>query len=48
MTRVSSFTTSFPQSTVELQLQAKLDKVMQHIKEQTRNHEALVSEVEQI
>ncbi|KAA0052050.1 NBS-LRR type resistance protein [Cucumis melo var. makuwa] len=35
-----------PQSIVELQLQAKLGQAMQQIKEQTRNHEVLVLEVE--
>ncbi|TYK20435.1 CACTA en-spm transposon protein [Cucumis melo var. makuwa] len=33
------------QSTVELQLQAKLDQAMQRIEEQIGNHEALGSEV---
>uniref|UniRef100_A0A9I9E5U5 Zinc finger protein ZPR1-like protein n=1 Tax=Cucumis melo TaxID=3656 RepID=A0A9I9E5U5_CUCME len=47
-TSASSSTTSCPQSTVELQLQAKLDQAMQRIEEHTRNHEALVSEVEQM
>ena len=44
----SSSTTSCPQSTIELQLQGKLDKTIQRIEEQTRNHETLVSEVEQM
>uniref|UniRef100_A0A9I9E602 Uncharacterized protein n=1 Tax=Cucumis melo TaxID=3656 RepID=A0A9I9E602_CUCME len=44
----SSSTTSCLQSTVELQLQAKLDQTMQQIGENTRNHEALVSEVERM
>ncbi|KAA0046352.1 zinc finger protein ZPR1-like protein [Cucumis melo var. makuwa] len=47
-TSVSSSTTSCPQSTIELQLQAKFDQAMQRIEEHTRNHEALVSEVEQM
>ncbi|KAA0051366.1 CACTA en-spm transposon protein [Cucumis melo var. makuwa] len=47
-TSLSSSTTSYPQSTVELQLQAKLDQAMQRIEEHTRNHKVLVSEVEQM
>ncbi|KAA0040565.1 CACTA en-spm transposon protein [Cucumis melo var. makuwa] len=47
-TSVSSSTTSCSQSTVELQLQAKLDQAMQQIEEQTRNHDALVSKVERM
>ncbi|TYK31653.1 CACTA en-spm transposon protein [Cucumis melo var. makuwa] len=35
-------------STVELQLQAKLDQAMQWIEEQTKNHYALTSKVERI
>ncbi|KAA0056530.1 CACTA en-spm transposon protein [Cucumis melo var. makuwa] len=45
-TSASNSTTTCPQSTVELQLQAKLDQAMQRIEEQTRNHKALVLEVE--
>ncbi|KAA0062293.1 CACTA en-spm transposon protein [Cucumis melo var. makuwa] len=47
-TKASSSMTSCRQSTVELQLQAKLDQALQHIEERTRNHKALVSEVEQM
>ncbi|KAA0059578.1 CACTA en-spm transposon protein [Cucumis melo var. makuwa] len=35
-------------STVELQLRAPLDQAMQQIEEQTRNHDALASEVERM
>ncbi|KAA0041988.1 NBS-LRR type resistance protein [Cucumis melo var. makuwa] len=48
MTSASSSMTSCPQSIIELQLQAKFDQAMQQIEEQTRNHEALVSEVERM
>ena len=40
--------TSCLQSTVQLQLQAKLDQANQRIEEQTRNYDALVLEVEQL
>ncbi|TYK11246.1 CACTA en-spm transposon protein [Cucumis melo var. makuwa] len=46
-TIASSSMTSCSQSTVELQLQAKLDQAMQRIKEQIRNHEGLVSKVDE-
>ncbi|KAA0048542.1 CACTA en-spm transposon protein [Cucumis melo var. makuwa] len=44
----NSSMTSCLQSTVQLQLQAKLDQANQRIEEQTRNYDALVLEVEQL
>ncbi|TYJ99807.1 CACTA en-spm transposon protein [Cucumis melo var. makuwa] len=48
-TSASSSSTSFSQFIEkEIQLQAKLDQALKQIQEQTRNHQALVSEVEQM
>ncbi|KAA0067475.1 CACTA en-spm transposon protein [Cucumis melo var. makuwa] len=48
MTSTRSSMTSCQQSTVELQLQAKLDQAMQRIEEQTGNHEALGTSMKKI
>ncbi|TYK24210.1 CACTA en-spm transposon protein [Cucumis melo var. makuwa] len=45
---VNSSMTLCSQSIVELQLRAPLDQAMQQIEEQTRNHDALASEVERM